>query len=445
MRSIRFLGASGEVTGSGFILTGTNNQRVLVDFGMFQGTQETEEQNRYPLTFDVENISGVLLTHAHLDHCGRLPILTKTGYRGKIFATKPTIDIATISLLDSAHISKNENSKIPLYTEKDVHQTVSLFEPVSYNKAFRLGEFTVIYHDAGHILGSSSIEVFDNNANRIVLSGDLGNSPQDLIKPTSYILKADYVVMESTYGDKVHVKEDVQSILQKEINTVEENDATLLIPAFSIERTQEILHRIHHLKKEKKVHIDTPVFLDSPMAIAVTNVMKHYRPLYNQELLHDENPFDFPGFVTTKTVIESKMIEKTNGVKVIIAGSGMMSGGRILGHLKLYGSIASTRICIVGYQAVETLGRKVEEKEKHIVINNQTLTINATVTKIESLSSHADQPKLLTWLRKIKGVKKVFLVHGENKSRDVLKERIQKDIGIKNIILPDKNEELILS
>lgn len=444
MKNLRFLGASGVVTGSSILLTGSSGDRILIDFGMFQGIKKIEEQNHFPLSFDPKSIGAVFLTHAHLDHCGRLPVLIKNGYSGKIYATKPTIDIAHISLLDSAKIAQNEKGDTPLYTREDVNKTYDRFEPVSYDKSFRAGEFTVMYHDAGHILGSSYIEIFDENSNRIVFSGDLGNTPQDLIKPTSYISKADYVVMESTYGDRTHTREDVQSILQNEINIVEKDKAILLIPAFSIERTQEILHRIYHLKKDKKVDTNTPVFLDSPMAIAVTDVFKHYRNLYNQELLKDERPFDFPGLHLTKTVDESKTIEKVEGAKVIIAGSGMMSGGRILKHLKLYASNSSTRICIVGYQAVDTLGRKVEEKAKHVIIDNQSVSVNATVTKIESLSSHADQPKLLEWLKHISRVKRVFLVHGEDSAREILRDKIIKQLSIDDIKLPLKNEEYSL-
>ena len=444
MKNIRFLGASGVVTGSSSLLTGSNGIRVLIDFGMFQGIKKIEEQNHFSLPFDPKSIQAVFLTHAHLDHCGRLPVLIKKGYSGKIYTTKPTIDIAHISLLDSAKIAQNDKDDISLYTKEDVYKTYDRFEPVSYGKSFRVGEFTAMYHDAGHILGSSCIEIFDENSNRIVFSGDLGNTPQDIIKPTSYISKADYVVMESTYGDRTHAKEDVQSILQNEINIVEKDESILLIPAFSIERTQEILHRIYHLKKDKKVNNNTPVFLDSPMAIAVTGVFKHYRNSYNQELLKDERPFEFPGLRLTKTFEESKAIEKVEGAKVIIAGSGMMSGGRILKHLKLYASNSSTRICIVGYQAIDTLGRKIEDKAKHVVIDNQTVSINATVTKIESLSSHADQPKLLKWLKHISRVKRVFLVHGENSAREILRDKIIKQLSIDDIKLPDKNEEYSL-
>lgn len=443
MKSIRFLGASGCVTGSSFLLTGSKGTRLLIDCGMFQGTHEIEEQNRLPFTFDLASVNAVLLTHAHLDHCGRLPMLVKEGYEGAIYATKPTIDIAHISLLDSSNISKNDTDKIPLYTKDDVNRTYNLFKPVSYAKSFTIGEFTVTYHDAGHILGSASIEIFDNTS-RIIFSGDLGNTPQDLIRPTSYIQRGDFIVMESTYGDRLHKKEDVNAILSDEINKAEHLGSVLLIPAFSIERTQEILHRLHHLKMDHKIGKQTPVFLDSPMAIAVTEVMKHYRPLYNEELLHDIDPFDFPHLRITKTSKESKAIEEVEGVKVIIAGSGMMSGGRILHHLKLYASNPENRICIVGYQAVETLGRKVEMKEPTIVIDKETVSLKASVVKIDSLSSHADQNNLLVWLGKIKGTKKVFLVHGENEARKALKNKIQSALHIDEIILPDKNEELSL-
>ncbi len=443
MKSVQFFGATGEVTGSGYLLISEKDEHFLIDFGMFQGSKDIELQNYAPLAFNAKNLKAVFLTHAHLDHCGRLPLLVKNGFHGKIYATDPTKQIATISLLDSAKISR-EHGSTPLYTTKDVEKTMNLFQVVPYDHPFFVEGFKITYFDAGHILGSASIKIEQNNQS-IVFSGDLGNSPEDLIKPTEKIADANFVVIESTYGDSVHPQEDVVAILRKEINEVEKSGGVLLIPAFSVERTQEIIHKIGHLKNNSLISKVTPVYLDSPMAIEVTEIFKKFPNLYNSELSHDQDPFDFAGLTCINSVEESKAIMWNKGVKIIIAGSGMMSGGRILHHLKNYISLPTTRLLIVGYQAVETLGRQLEEGAKTIELYGQIVSVNATITKLESLSSHADQPKLLNWLKNIHNVKEVFVVHGEDHQRSVLTEKIKSDIGIQNVKIPQLNQTLPLN
>ncbi|MCL4367261.1 MBL fold metallo-hydrolase [Patescibacteria group bacterium] len=443
MKNIKFLGAAGEVTGSSFLLTG-ETQQILVDLGMYQGTPELEEKNFLALDFDVVALAGVLLTHAHLDHCGRLPLLVKQGFNGQVFTTEPTKDIVKISLLDTASLAEEENAHNPIYTKEDVAKLCSKIQAIEYDQPFNCADFQITFRNAGHILGSASIEVSDKTG-KIVFSGDLGNTPEDLIKPTEYITSADFVVMESTYGNSVHPQEDVSVLVAQEINEVEKSGATLLIPAFSIERTQEILHLIGQLKKQGKVQAKTPVFLDSPMAIEVTDIFRKYPKLYNSQTAVDADPFEFDGLTLTKTGQESRNISQTPGVKVIIAGSGMMNGGRILHHLQNYISQPETRLLIVGYQAVGTLGRKIEEGAQEVTIDGQHLPVKAHISKIESLSSHADQPKLLNWLKHIHGVKKVFINHGEDEQRQVLAEKIKSDLGINEIVLPQVGEEFELS
>lgn len=441
MKDVQFLGAAGGVTGSSFLLTGDDDQKILIDLGMFQGIDDSQNLNSAPLLFNVQNLQAVLLTHAHLDHCGRLPLLIKEGFKGEIYATEPTKMITEISLLDSAKIAQEEERE-PLYSKEEVEKTCSQIRTVEYDVPFMIGGWQIIFRNAGHILGAASIEISQPSLSPqlIVFSGDLGDNPQDLIQPIEYINKADIVVMETTYGGSVHPQEDVLAILQQEINIVERTNGVLLIPAFSIERTQQILHAIDSLKNSGKVKNNLPVFLDSPMAIKVTEVFKKYPNLYNSKLVLDADPFNFPNLICTKTVEESKEILQSSNPKIIIAGSGMMAGGRILHHLKNYLSSTSTRLLIVGYQAIGTIGRDIEEGTKRINLFDRSIAVKAKITKIESLSSHADQSQLLTWLKQIKGVKQVFLVHGEDEQRAALKEKIKTDLEIENIILPVRKE-----
>ncbi len=409
---------------------------------MFQGSAELEELNFTPLGFDAKALSGVVVTHAHLDHCGRLPLLVKNGFTGKIYSTEATQEIVHISLLDSAGLAEERGLENALYTKGDVEAVYHKMLSVDYDTPFRVCNFEVTFRNAGHILGSASIEISDrsSDAQLIIFSGDLGNTLQDLILPTESIKQASSVVMESTYGNSTHPNEDVMEVLQTEINTVEQDKGVLLIPAFSIERTQEIIDIIGALKTLGKIDHGLAVFLDSPMAIEVTEIFKKYPALYNLTLAHEPHPFDFPDLTLTKTVEESKEILYRPTPKIIIAGSGMMSGGRILHHLKNYAGLPTTRILIVGYQAVGTLGRKIAEGAKRIVLYNEEISVSAAVTQLDSLSSHADQPKLLDWLKQIQGTKQVFLVHGEEAQRQDLAAKIKADLGISTVILPQINQ-----
>ncbi|MGH7245308.1 MAG: MBL fold metallo-hydrolase [Nitrosotalea sp.] len=439
MKKIQFLGASGGVTGSSYLLTGDNNT-VLVDLGMFQGLDDKDTINSLPFVFDVKNLLAVFLTHAHLDHCGRLPLLFQAGYKGKIYTTEATKAIAEISLLDAAAIQEEEKSGISLYTKEDVEKTIEVIEAVVYDEPFHVGDFAVTFRNAGHILGSASIEIMDIEKT-IIFSGDLGNTPETLIQPTEKITKADIVIMESTYGNTTHPREDAVEVLQKEISTIESTGGVLLIPAFSIERTQEILYTLHHLLESKKINTSLPIFLDSPMAIEVTEVFKKFPNLYSRELSQESHPFDFSSLINTRDVKASKDIQKAYSPKIIIAGSGMMSGGRILHHLSNYISDPKSRILIVGYQAVSTLGREILEGARHITLYGKRLPVNATITKLEAFSSHADEPKLLEWLKNIHGVEKVFLTHGEDLQREILCQSIQKELHIQDVLLPVRGQE----
>lgn len=453
---IKFLGAAGTVTGSSYVLTSGSGQSILIDLGMFQGLPVIDRLNYEPYEFDCSRLIGAVLTHAHLDHCGRLPIILPKGFTGKIWMTPATRDLTELSLFDTAKIADQDNrehQKPFLFDSELVTQTIEHFQNVEYRTPFQIGDFTITLRDAGHILGSASLEIVDNSANseisKIAFSGDLGNSPEDLLEATEILGSADAVVMESTYGDRLHPSSDAVGAVQAEIHAVEMagGDATLLIPAFSLERTQELLHMIMHLKKNGKILAGTPVFLDSPMGEKATQVYMNYPQIFNTHIrgeLQTSSPFDFPQLEIVPGHKESEAIYKMSAPKVIIAGSGMMTGGRIMGHAAHYLPMKSTRLLIVGFQGEGTLGRKLLEGAKQVMINGVAVQVNATVSNTESMSSHADQKQLLDWLRPIKNVKKVFLTHGDDGPRAALAEKITVELGLSNVTLPKMNQEVSL-
>lgn len=446
---IKFLGAAGTVTGSSYVLTSGSGRSILIDLGMFQGTPDIERLNYLPYEYDCRLLSGAILTHAHLDHCGRLPILLKKGFAGRIWMTPPTRDLVELSLLDSAKIAV-QDKKEALYDKELAYKTIDRFQMIGYHEPFAVGDFKVMFRDAGHIVGSASLEIEDMRPNtgirKIVFSGDLGNTPEDIVKPTEMIDSADVVVMESTYGDRLHPEEDAMQMLQDEINAVEAAGSTLLIPAFALERTQEVLHMIMHLKKEGRVKVETPVFMDSPMAEKATMIYLDHPETFNRHILEDMqnegSPFNFPGLEVIEKRSHSMGLHRRDGAKVIIAGSGMMTGGRIVGHAAICLPHSDNRVLIVGYQGDDTLGRDLMEGAKEVVIENQIVPVRASVRTTHAMSSHADQGQLLDWLKNIQGVRKVILTHGEDPSRKVLAGKITQDLGIADVHMPMLNEEI---
>lgn len=446
MKTIAFYGASGTVTGSAYVLSRYDKDPIMVDMGMFQGPKSVSDLNYDELRFDPSELIGLLLTHAHLDHCGRLPLLTQKGFHKKIYMTQPTAELLELTLSDAAHIAAHDETKKPLFDEHDIEKVMALIHIVAYNEEFDVGPYTVLYKDAGHIMGSASILLRDNynqdGVGTILFSGDIGNFPEDLVQPTEFFSQADVVLLESTYGGKVHSYENASKVLQEEINIVEKEDATLLIPSFSIERTQEILHRLDHLKSLGKIRQETPIFLDSPMAIKATEIYKKYRRLFNKEMtehISNDDPFDFPGLRIIEHSDESMKIHNTPGAKVVIAGSGMMTGGRIVQHAFHYLKRATTRLLIVGYQGEGTLGRKLADGATEVEIFKQMIPVHAHVRVVSSMSAHADEPKLLEWLSHVKQVRQVFLVHGDDEPREKLKQKVE-EMGIHNIRLPQLHE-----
>ncbi len=361
--------------------------------------------------------------------------------------TTPTAEITEISLFDTAKISLEDHPRRVLYDQNQVFDVIKRFKTIEYDRTFNIGGFRVTLRDAGHIIGSASVEI-ETDSQKIVFSGDLGNTPEDLTKPTEAIKSSDIVVMESTYGDKSHPPGKAEEIIQSEINAVEQTNGTLLIPAFSIDRTQELLHIISHLKSKNLIGTQTPVYLDSPMAEKVTIIYEKYRSFLNAEINKDfltADPFSFPGMQIIRDRKDSFNLNENINPKVIIAGSGMMTGGRIVDHARFFLPFASTRLLIVGYQGEGTLGRQLLTGVKKVKIGKQVISINARVTETQVMSSHADQPRLINWLRSIQGVKKVILTHGENSPREVLAEKIKADLNIPDISLPVLNQELNVS
>ena len=444
---LKFLGAAKTVTGSNFFLTGENTG-LMVDFGMFQGKPEEVGLNLVKPSIDFEKLSAVVLTHAHLDHCGRLPLLAQYGFKGPIFMTEATKALAELVLYDAAKIAKESEGKSVLYTDDDVEVILKQVSLIKYDNPFDVGDFTITFVDAGHILGSASVLVEERSSGKsVVFSGDLGNTPEPLLLPTHFIKKANMAVVESTYGDEIHGPREESEELERIIKKAEKNKGTVLIPSFSIERAQELLYIFDQLKKEGKMGDKTPVFLDSPMAIKATMIFKDFPGLFSKRLkdqVKTDDPFDFPGLIICDTIEKSKQIKNYEGAKVIVAGSGMMSGGRVIHHAVNHLGDSNTQLVFVGYQAEGTLGREIFDGNRSINIWGNSITINAEVLEIKTMSAHADQEQVISWLKKIEGLEEIALIHGEELPRLVLNEKIHQELPDVKVVLPIVNQEIEL-
>ena len=437
MPKVTFYGASKEVTGSCYLVEGKDT-KIVVDCGLFQGGRFSSKKNSINLPFACGEIDNVLVTHAHLDHTGRIPRICMEGFTGKIYATKPTLEIVDYLWQDALEIMEidyQEHGRLPLYSPEQAKKTITHFHGVNYKEKIQLkGQNYAIFHDAGHILGSAFIELIIDGK-RLVFSGDVGNVDPPIIKETSPLpFDIDLLICESTYGDRNHEGRDERE--QALLSMVQETAArhgTLMIPAFAIERTQEILYHLNTLVEEKQIP-RMPIFLDSPLAIEVTSVFKKYPGFYNQEDLLVQNGgddlFEFEGLEITKTRKQSIKINKINPPKIIIAGSGMMSGGRIMFHLQRYLSDERNTLFIVGYQANRTLGRKILDGAKEVHIFRSTVPVRAHVHAIGAFSAHADQKKLLSWIGASKNLKQVYLVHGEEEKMQIFSKKIKEKLKL---------------
>lgn len=473
--NITFLGAAKTVTGSNFLVEAAG-KNFLVDCGMYQGQAKDELKNEEPFLFNVDEIDFVLLTHAHIDHSGRLPKLYKEGYRNKIIATKATCDLCAIMLPDSGHIQemeaewKNKKRKRkgqkelpPLYTAEEAAKSLEIFRPVKYDEIIQIAEnISVRFNDAGHMLGSAIIEVWvneDGKQIKTVFSGDIGNNDIPLLSSPTMIESADYLVMESTYGNRLHLKNDqkAQDFLRIVSETLNKG-GTVVIPSFAVGRTQEILYEINNLKdvkhdeefeREYKTLMRTPVYVDSPLAISATEVFQENMDLFDDEtqkiIKSGDNPLEFPGLKFTRTADESKELNEKNESSIIISASGMCEVGRIKHHLKHNLWNPNSTILFVGYQAPGTLGRKIVDGAKQVKIFGEDIAVNARIEYIEGYSGHADQEWLLNFVYSfINKPKHIFLVHGEPEGQVVLKDKIEETTEI-SVTIPDFGEKYELS
>ncbi len=444
---LTFTGGAGQVTGSCYLLE-SNEGKILIDCGLNQGDQFSNEENYEPFGFNPREIDAVFITHSHIDHIGRIPKLVKEGFIGSIYSTAPTKDEAYELLLDARHLMENETppGKPMLYEISDIDNSREKWKTLSYHQIFKIKDFQIEFYNCGHILGSASIKVTVGGKS-IVFSGDLGNIPAPLVKDTEYIQNTDYALVESAYGNRVHESVDERkSILEDLIEDTFKSKGTLMIPAFAMERTQELLFELNDLVENKRIP-KVPIFIDSPLAIKLTAIYQKYsgdKEYFDDEALKmmkdNKDIFNFPGLRFTLTKEESKSINDVVPPKIIIAGSGMSNGGRILYHEIRYLPDEKSAMLIVGYQSQGTLGRRIIDGAQSVRIMGQEVPIKCKVKAIGGYSAHADQPLLLKWVESMKqSVKKVFVVQGEEDQSKPLADKIRDNFAI-DATVPSKGD-----
>lgn len=436
---LQFLGATGTVTGSKYLLQSGRHQ-ILVDCGLFQGLKNLRLNNWNAPPIDPTRIDAVLLTHAHIDHAGYLPKLVKAGFRGRIYCTQATYALSQIILPDSGYLQEEDaaaanrhgyskhHPALPLYTEEDARECLKYFTPVAYDHEQALeGTFRFSLHRCGHILGSSFIRVADHTSS-VLFSGDIGRLHDPVMKPPEEIIPADYVVTESTYGDRLHTRNDPADELEEIIQRTHKRGGTVVMPAFAVGRAQSLLHYMHVLKSQQRIP-DVPVFLDSPMAIDATELMRRFESelrLTPKECAAMCNTAQY-----VRTVEQSKALNEMIWPKVIISASGMATGGRVLHHLKQYVGSHRNTIVLPGFQAAGTRGDRLARGEKTIRIHGIDWPVEAEIIKLDSMSAHADYQEILSWLSGLEksAPKKVFITHGEPEAAHSLRDKIGSRFG----------------
>ncbi len=433
---LTFCSGAGEVTGSNFLFE-AEGAKIMIDCGMIQTRKTADDRNFEPFPYDPKEISALFVTHAHLDHTGRIPRLVSQGYSGPVYSTVPTKKISELMLTDSLGVlekeSRRENTPL-VYTEPDIKSTMKLWKTVPYHSPVNIGPFSVVLRDSGHILGSAMVEI-TYNGKKIIFTGDLGNSPAPLLNDTEKITDADYLVMESVYGDRNHEPhEEKRRRTEEAIENTVKSGGVLMIPAFSLERTQDLLFEINNLVENGRIP-PVPIYLDSPLAINVTKVYRESEEFFNKKTRHQikggDDIFNFPGLKMTLSTEESKEILRSPSPKIIIAGSGMSNGGRIIHHEKNYLPDPKSTLLLVGYQSIGTPGRLLQEGVKHIRILGEDIPVNARVVSIFGYSSHKDSDHLFAFVEDTADrVKKVFAVLGEPRSSLFLTQRLRDYLGV---------------
>lgn len=462
---LEFLGAAHTVTGSCFLLE-TEDKKILIDCGMFQGSRRIRELNYEEFKFNPGELACVLLTHAHIDHCGLIPKLCKSGFKGSVYATKVTCELAGIMLPDSAHIQESDaeimnrkgqrsgNEPVqPLYSIDDAGDALKHFVVVPYEERMRITtNVEAVYHDAGHIMGSAIIEVYvteNDETTKLVFSGDLGQPAQPIIKDPTVIHGADYLVIESTYGDRLHQIYDKESALAEIINDTMDRGGNLIIPSFAVGRTQTLLYDFYKLWKAGRID-DVPIIIDSPLAIAATRVFVKNSQEFDEEALellksNGKLP-QMPQLRVCETAAESKALNSSESSAIIISASGMADAGRILHHLKHNLWRPESTILFVGYQAEGSLGRRLVDGAKRVKVMGEEIAVKAKVQLMDGFSAHADSHQLLDWVANIQDPKpaKVFVVHGEAPAQEALKERLEKDFD-ESVYIPFMGDSATLN
>jgi metallo-beta-lactamase family protein len=449
---LTFMGAARSVTGSRFLIN-TYNTTILVDCGLYQ-ERNFQKRNWESFHCSPKKLEAVFLTHAHLDHSGLLPKLVKEGFTGRVYCTPATADITKIILLDAAHVQEEDAaykkkrhqregrkgpfSEIPLYTVADAEKTLPLFSPVEYNQTIDIGHgIEATFFDAGHVLGSAMIKLLISQGEEkrsIVFSGDIGRWNRPILQDPSVFKRTDYIVMESTYGDRQHEgTEDISEELADIVKSAFAAGGNIIVPSFALQRTQEILYYLNLLQMEKRIPA-LDVYLDSPMAIKITDVYKNYAQLFDQDMRelmrNHHSPFDFPGLKMVETVEESKKLNSIKGTVMIIAGAGMCNGGRIKHHLINNISRPECTVLFVGYQADGTLGRQILDGAKSVRIHGQQYPVRAQIKQIQGFSAHADRDELMKWLSKLSvNPKHIFITHGEAESAEQFNHYLREKTG----------------
>ena len=447
--TIKFCGGAGSVTGANFLLE-VDGKKILVDCGLIQGTKLADDINWDPFPYDSREIDILFVTHAHVDHLGRIPKLINEGFHGKIYSTEPTRALAFPMLEDTAGIlSKNAELHLDkIYTPESIKLALSFWQGFKYHDTIKITpNLEVSFLDAGHILGSAMIR-FVFNGKVILFTGDLGNSPSPLLPDTERVIDADYLIMESVYGDRNHEsRDDRRKFLEETIEDNYKRKGTLIIPTFSLERSQELLFELNALVENNRIPV-MPIFLDSPLAIRLTEVFKQFRNYFNETaqkaMSHDKYLFDFPGLHNTLKSEESRMIGNVPNPKIVIAGSGMSTGGRVVHHERHYLPDPNNTLLLTGYQTAGSLGRLIQEGVKTVRITNEDVVVRAHIVTITGYSGHKDCYGLLAFVEDMRDtIKKVFVVMGEPKSAMFLTQKLRDNLGI-DASAPERGDSVTL-